>query len=121
MDSPFKFVFPSNRIHPKVSLQQKLNPQRFTQMSSVMAAIVAYLLDVQFVQPPISEVTIASNGAVLARVNHEPSFGSYLGHYDDLIRNWVALLQAAGLTSEERMYAEAIFAERVGYFGLLQS
>ena len=121
MDSSFKFAFPSNRVHPKASLQQKLNPQRFTQMSPVMAGIVAYLLDVQFVQPAISEVTVASNGAVLARVNHEPTFGSYLGHYDDLIRNWLALLQAASLTTDERKYAEAVFAERIGYYGLVES
>ncbi len=121
MSNPFKYAFPSSRIHPKASLHQKLNPQRFTQMSPVMAGIVAYLLDVQFVQPAISEVTIASNGGVLARVNHEPTFGSYLGHYDDLIRNWLSLLAAAALTPEERAYADEVFASRIGYYGFPES
>ena len=121
MDNPFKYAFPGNRIQTKVRLQQKLNPRHFPQMNPVMGALVGYLVDAEYFEPSISEMTVTSDGFVLARVGHEATFGHYIGPYEDVIRNWFALLAAAGLTAEERAYADAVFAERIGFYGFLES
>ena len=65
MESSFKYVFPANRVHPKVRLQQKLHPQRFPQMPPVMSAVVGYLVDAEFADPLIQEMTVTTAGAVL--------------------------------------------------------
>lgn len=117
MNNPFEFAFPSNRIHPKVRLQQKL--QRI-QMPQPLAAVVAYVLDAEYVQPKVCEVAVSADGAVLARVDHEPTFGQFIADYDDLIRGWFALLSSARLTDSERMLADVLFAERVGFYGETQ-
>lgn len=121
MSNSFKYAFPSNRIQTRVRLQQKLNPRHFPQMSPVMGALVGYLVDAEYFEPSISEMTVTTDGFVLARVGHEPTFGHYIGPYDDVVRNWVALLSMAGLTPEERAYADAMFAERIGYYGPSQA
>lgn len=117
MSNSFEFAFPSNRVHPKVRLQQKL--QR-VQMPQPLAAVVAYVLDTEYVQPKISEVAVSADGAVLARVDHEPTFGHFIADYDDLLRGWFALLSSARLTDYERMFADAMFAERIGFYGETQ-
>ncbi|HTM90175.1 MAG TPA: hypothetical protein VL155_18365 [Terriglobales bacterium] len=121
MDSSFQFAFPADRVHPKIRLQQKLHPQRFPQMPTVMGAVVSYLVDAEFVDPQIQEITVTTDGTVLARVNHEPNFNRYIGEYSDLMRHWFGLLSVAGLTPEERAYADAIFAERIGFYGPSQA
>ena len=60
----------------KTRLSNKLHPDNFTQMTDTMAAVVGYLLDVPFVQPRITAITVADNCLLV------------LGHYRDLVRNW---------------------------------
>lgn len=69
---------------------------------------MAYVLDAEYVQPKISEVTVSTDGAVLARVDHEPTFGHFVADYDDLLRGWFALLSSARLTDYERMCRRAV-------------
>jgi hypothetical protein len=52
---------------------------------------------------------------IFARAQGEVS-SIAVGHYDDLIRGWFALLDAARLTNAERMEAEVLFAAKIGYF-----
>lgn len=40
-----------------------------------------------------------------------------MGRYPDLLVSWLALLNAARLTSKERMEAELLFAAKIGYLG----
>ena len=40
-----------------------------------------------------------------------------IGSYKDLLRNWMSLLAAAGLTSSELVEAQALFAAKIGFFG----
>ena len=44
----------------KTRLCNKLHPDNFTQMTGTMAAVVGYLLDVPFVQPRITAITVAT-------------------------------------------------------------
>jgi hypothetical protein len=98
----------------KTRLLNKLHPDNFTQMTGTMAAVVGYLLDVPFVRPRITAITVADN-CLLADTD-EPRFGRVLGHYRDLVRNWHSLLWAAGLNPDEWMLAECLFAAKIGYY-----
>ena len=95
----------------------KLNPSRFPGMSRLMAAIVDHLLDASLCNPPIAEIVVTSDGFVLARTEGDSGANHFIGNYSDLIRNWCSLLAVAGLTTIERFEAEALFAEKIGYFG----
>jgi hypothetical protein len=107
----------SQEVPVRNRLFHKLNPNRYPRMSSLMAAIVGYLLDVAFVSPAIAEIVVTSDGFVLARAEGEAGASQFIGDYSDLIRNWFGLLAVAGLTTVERREAEALFAAKVGYFG----
>jgi Resolvase, N terminal domain len=93
----------------KTRLNRKLNPSRFPHMSGLMAAIIGHILDVTFVNPAIGQIVITSDGFVLARAQRQAG-ANFIGSYAGLLRNWLALLAAAGLTRAERMEAELIAA-----------
>jgi len=82
-----------------------------------MAAITGFIVDYPFAEPRITELAVTTDGAVIARVEGEPGFAHFVADYDDLARNWLALLVTARLTVSERMYADALFAERIGFYG----
>ena len=105
----------SPQVHS--ALTQKLDPTRFPHMSSVMAAIVGFVLDARFSSPPIAEIVVTSDGFVLARVCGEISAYHLIGRHADLARNWFGLMTAAGLTTHEWIEAAALFAAKIGYFG----
>jgi hypothetical protein len=98
-------------------LAEKLHPKRFPKMSGQMAAIVAFLIDAQVTRPTIVELVVTSDGFVLAGVDDDLGTNHFIGTYSDLIRNWCALIAVAGLTTSERIAAEALFAGKIGYFG----
>ncbi|HYT20174.1 MAG TPA: hypothetical protein VEW05_08075 [Candidatus Polarisedimenticolia bacterium] len=70
----------------KTRLSNKLHPDNFSQMSGKMAAVLGYLLDVPFMQPRITAITVTADGCLLVDTD-EPRFGRFLGHYRDLIHN----------------------------------
>ncbi len=115
--NPYEKLFPANRIPAKTRLQRKLHPSRFPHMPQVLAAVVAFIVDAKYVQPVISEIAVTPDGAMFARVEHEPGLEHYVAEYDDVLRGWLGLLSAARLTSAERMLADGLFAERVGFYG----
>jgi hypothetical protein len=98
------------------TLLQKLHPQRFPRMSRLMAAILGFVLDAQFSRPPIAEIVVTSDGFVLVRTDEESSANHLIGTYAELARNWLNLMEAAGLTTRERMEAATRFAT-IGFFG----
>jgi hypothetical protein len=53
----------------KTRLFCKLNPSRYPRMTSVMAAIVGYLLDVPLGDPRVVEIAVTSDGFVLGRTD----------------------------------------------------
>lgn len=86
----------------------------------MLAAVVAFIVDAKYVQPVISEIAVTSDGAVFARVDHKPGLEHYVAEYEDVLRGWFELLSAARLTSAERVLADGLFAERVGFYGETQ-
>jgi hypothetical protein len=85
----------------KEQLVAKLRPDRFSAMSGKMAAIVGYILDECFTDPPISELVVTSDGFVLAQSEGEVGANDMIGSEADLNHNLLDLIAAAGLTEEE--------------------
>ena len=83
-----------------------------------LAALVAFVLDAEYLQQPkICEIEVTNEGGVFARIEHEPGLGHhYLAEYDDLLNGWRTLISVARLTVGERMYADSLFAQRVGIY-----
>lgn len=96
-------------------LCDKLHPSRFL-ISPKMTAIVGYILGETYVDPPIWEMVVTSDGFVLARVGGHVGCDTFIGSYSDLYRNWMRLLNAAELTDEEQIEAQCRFAELVGFY-----
>jgi hypothetical protein len=89
-----------------MTLADKLRPDRFTEMSGRMAAIVGYILAEPWTEPPITALSVTSDGFVTTA-------SDFLGEAADLDRNLLDLLIAAELTPEERAEFESRYRERV--------
>jgi hypothetical protein len=109
---------PKTPLPVELRLRRKLDPARFPRMSDKMRAIVAHIIGVErWVSPPVRELTVTSDLFVLARVGDQIGFDTFVGSYTDLARNWLSLLAAAGLTTDELWEADCRFAARVGFYG----
>ncbi len=117
--NPYEKMFPADRVQPHIRLQQKVY-RCVPQLSQAMAAVAAFIVEYQFVHPKITEIAVTTEGAVIARIEGEQTC-AFISDYDDLTRTWLALLLAARLTVNERLYADALFAEKIGFYGFLQS
>ena len=94
-------------------LIKKLSPQRFPGMSPFMAAIVGYVFGESYTKPEIAEVAVSeSEGLVYIRQSGAVGFDG-IQSLDDLRSNWNRLLDAAGLTAEERREAVHLFTEKI--------
>jgi hypothetical protein len=89
-----------------MSLADKLCPDRFSEMSGKMAAIVGYILDEAWTEPAIVALSVTSDGFVTTDAE-------FLGEAADLDRNLLNLLVAAGLTNDERADFERRYRKRV--------
>lgn len=96
-----------------MSLVAKLSPGRFPGMSGKMAAIVGYVLGVEFTTPAIAEMYLTADGFVLARLWGDIGANGLIGSRSDLERNWRSLLDCAGLSPEERARAEYQYACKI--------
>lgn len=79
----------------KDELAAKLRPERFTEMSGKMAAIVGYILDEPFSEPAISELVVTDDGFVLAEREGQTGDNEMLGTEVELNRNLLDLVGAA--------------------------
>ncbi len=113
--NPYEKLFPANRVQPRIRLQQKLH-RIVPQLSESMAAVTGFIVDYPFVQPKITELTVTTDGAVIARLEGEPTYAHFVTDYDDLTRNWFAMLVVARLSVSERMFADELFAAKVGFY-----
>jgi hypothetical protein len=86
-------------------------------MSGVMIAIIGFVVGRQIAGPLISTNIVTPNGDVVIGLDDEAGSNCVVGRYVDLLRNWLAVIAAAGLTQEERITAESLFASKIGYFG----
>lgn len=94
-------------------LNEKLHPSRFSEMSPLMAAIVGYVLGESFTKPTIAELTV-SEQENLVYIRQDGAVGfEGLQSLEDLRNNWNRLIDAAGLTDEERKEAVELFNEKV--------
>lgn len=94
-------------------LKKKLNPSRFPGMSPMMAAVVGYVLGESYTDPEIAEITVseAENFAYFRKAGSAGFDG--LQSLVDLRENWNRLIDAAGLTAEERRLAVQLFTSKV--------
>lgn len=99
----------------KTRLFHKLHPSNFPSMTGTMMAVVGYLLGLPLSDPVITAMMVSPAGYLFADTGEE--VGRVIGHYDDLIVAWHGLLRIARLATDERMLAESLFAEKIGYFG----
>lgn len=99
--------------------KKKLHPGRFARMSGKMAAIVGFICDERFTRPAITELVITGDGFLLAANEGDTGCNDMLGGESDLRRNWNNLLDAAGLTAEERIQAEGAYRAHVHSFRVL--
>ena len=95
------------------TLAEKLHPSRFSEMSPFMAAIVAYVLGEAWTEPAIAEITVSeAEDLVYVRKADGAGFDG-IQNLSDLRNNWNRLIDAAGLTPDERREAVALFRERI--------
>ena len=95
------------------TLVRKLHPARFSGMSGMMAAIVGCILDRQFTEPAIAELSLTCDGYVLAWHYDDIGCNDFIGARSDLERNWKRLLDVAELTDEERRLAEYKYRKHI--------
>ena len=82
-------------------------------MSPFMAAIVGYVLGESFTNPQIAEIAVSeSENLVYIRRAGAVGFDG-IESLEDLRNNWNRLLDAAGLTADERREAVGLFNSRV--------
>lgn len=95
------------------TLSEKLHPDRFTEMSPFMAAIVAYVLGETWTDPDIAEIKVSeTEDLVYVRKAGGVGFDG-IQSLTDLRNNWNRLLDAADLTPEQRREAVTLFRSRV--------
>lgn len=102
-----------NREDIMGEIRLKLNPRRFTEMSSKMAAIVGYIIGEKYTQPYITRMVVTSDDHVSAMHSGDIGFNAYIGHYQDVYRNWTNLLDTAGLTDEEYAKCMQLFTAKI--------
>jgi len=81
-----------------------------------MAAIVGYICDENYTDPAINELVVTSDGFVLVEHVGEIGANTMMGEESELLRNWRNLLDAAGLTPQERTEADAAYDSHVHSF-----
>lgn len=95
------------------TLATKLRPSRFPGMSPFMAAIVGYVLGESFTDPAIAEIKVseAENLVYIRRAGGVGFDG--IQSLEDLRNNWNRLMDAAGLTPQERKRAVELFRRKI--------
>jgi hypothetical protein len=86
-------------------------------MPRKLAACVGFVVGARYSKPAIAEVSVGSDGTVLARIEGESATNHTLGNYLDVLRTWARVVADAGLTDQEFYELQALFAQRVGFYG----
>lgn len=95
------------------TLAQKLHPDRFTEMSPFMAAIVGYVFGESWTDPAIAKISVSeTEDLVYVRKAGGVGFDG-VQSLTDLRNNWNRLLDAADLTPDERRDAVRLFNQRI--------
>ena len=99
-------------------LKRKLHPARYPNASGRMVALVNCILGHPWewdvvTEPDLVQLVVTSDNFVLARAEGDCGHNHFIGDVEDLRRNWLELLKAAGLTPEEFAEAEAYYTRQV--------
>ena len=101
---------------PRQTLAQKLDPRLFSKMSPKMSAILAFILGDEaewMTEPATIELTVTSDGILLAGDTADPFANAILGRADELAANLSRLADAAELTDVERGRLGALTAAAI--------
>ena len=95
------------------SLQVKLDPRRFPNMSPEFAAVVGCLLQIHVTEPRLVEIMVTSDGWLLGQNEGDMGFNEFLGTRAWLLENWEKLisLPEVGLTDDECQAARELVAQ----------
>ena len=94
-------------------LTRKLHPSRFPGMSPMMAAVVGYVVGQSYTDPEIAEIAVSEHeNFVYIRQSGAVGFDG-MQSLGDLRENWNRLMDAAGLTDEERREAVRLFSQKI--------
>jgi hypothetical protein len=94
------------------SLQVKLDPRRFPNMSPEFAAVVGCLLKIHVTEPRLVAIYATSDGWLLGQNEGDIGYNEILGARDWLLENWNKLisLPELGLTEDECQAARELVA-----------
>ncbi len=96
------------------ALAKKLHPARFSDMSGKMAAILGFMLGESWSNPEMVSLYVTSDGFI-------GTANAFLGDAKDYVRNIDTLLDAAGVTAEERAYWLQLEMEKIDFWHHLTS
>lgn len=98
-------------------LVRKLSPGRFPGIAPTLAALTGFILGARFRRPYITQVVVTESGIVLAATNDDKDARLVLGRHSDVLRSWMHLICSAGLTRNEFMEVQSLFAAKIGFLG----
>lgn len=95
------------------TIKAKIDPRRGGGLSPMFVAILAYLIGETLTDPEIAEMTVTTDGHVIARNDGDIGFNAYIGHESDLDRNLRGWCKATECTAEETDAILAHVAEMI--------
>ena len=84
---------------PSASLLEKLDPDRYPNMSMTFAAILGYVCGEQWTQPVILDIDVVED--VMLATSDGQFLPNFLGEVSDVLADLRRLGMAAGLTPDE--------------------
>jgi len=96
---------------PSASLLEKLDPDRYPNMTMTFVAILGYLCEETWTQPVILSITVVDD--VMLAMSEGQWLPNFLGEVSDVRVNLRRLGMAAGLTPEEWAEYQALTEERL--------
>ena len=101
-------------LHLPPNLHVKLDPRNHYFVTPALGAVVGFLLGVDYGIPTVVSLDVIYDGAIVV-LPKASNRRLILCQYDELVQGWRQLLSAAVLNKFERMFAESLFATKIGY------
>ena len=105
------YVYAYRNLMPSASLLEKLDPDRYPNMSMTFAAILGYVCGEQWTQPVILSIEVVDD--VMLAMSEGRWLPNCLGEVPDVRAHLRRLGMAAGLTPEEWAEYQALTKERL--------
>ena len=101
-------------LHLPQNLHVKLDPRNYYFVTPALGAVVGFLLGVDYGIPTIVSLDVIYDGAIVV-LPKTSNRRLILCQYDELVQGWKQLLSAAKLNKYEWIFAESLFATKIGY------